>query len=327
MSVNAAWSQRVETDSAPRLDKWLVQQLPELSRNRWQQLISEGQVTVDGAVARVSVRLRQGQQIDVATLIQGPQSDFIPYQLELDVIYEDDDLAIVDKPANLVMHPAPGHPLRTLANAVAHQWPDMAASSEQDRPGIVHRLDKDTSGLVAIAKTPAAHTALQQQFKSRTISKTYLALVDGLFQTLEGVVDVPLGRHPKNRKRQAAFPPTRPGEDTAPAVRSATTRFRVRQHLQSLSFRESFPFSLVELEPLSGRTHQIRVHMAFLSHPIVGDELYGLRSPRLVLKRHFLHASRLGFVHPFRNSFMVFYSPLPLDLQDCLKKLSPFLGA
>ena len=323
MSIAAIWTQTVETNTAPRLDKWLVEKLPEESRTHWKRLISEGHVTVDGAVPRVSERLKQGQKIIVALGTQRPKSEFIPFRLDLDVVFEDEDLAIINKPANLVMHPALGHPLQTLANAIAHRWPSLSATSEQTRPGIVHRLDKDTSGLVAIAKTAASQTALQYQFKSRVISKTYVALVDGFLHTTEGVVDVPLGRHPKFRKRQAAFPQTFEGRAPGRAVRSATTNYRVRQYLQSRSPQKTHSFTLVELEPLTGRTHQIRVHMAFLAHPIVGDDTYGLRSPRLLLKRHFLHASHLGFVHPIRQTSMNFHSPLPADLQDCLKSLLP----
>ena len=322
MSAATPWTQTVEGNSAPRLDHWLVQQFPNLSRSQLQRMIANGQVTVDGAKPRASDRLRPNQQVVVSGRAQTPKTELVPYPLEIDVVYEDEDLAIVNKPADLVIHPAPGHPIQTLANAVVHWWPDLPSTLEENRPGIVHRLDKDTSGLVVIAKTSAAHLALQHQFKERYISKTYLALADGFLEPASGRIEVPLGRHPRFRQRQAAFPHMSHGESQRHGVRTAETSYQVRQYLQSRTPGKSYPFTLVELKPHTGRTHQLRVHLAYLSHPIVGDNLYGLRKQRLHLGRHFLHACHLGLVHPVRQETMNFRAPLPAVLQDCLESLS-----
>ena len=323
MPAAKTWTFTVQANSKPRLDRWLVRQLPALSRAQLQRLISEDQVTVDGAVARAAVRLKEGQQVKLTEPVQRAASRVEPYPLDIDVVYEDQDLAIVNKPADLVMHPAPGHPIRTLANAVAYRWPSLTTGLEEGRPGIVHRLDKDTSGLVVIAKSTATQFGLQHQFKTRHISKKYIALTDGFLSPLQGEVDVPLGRHPRHRQRQAAFPLDAVGGTLPHGVRSASTSFRVRKFLQSRAPQEIYPFTLVELELHTGRTHQIRVHMAYLSHPVVGDAVYGLRKPHLPLKRHFLHAYAISFVHPIRNVSVKFQAPLPIELQNCLDSLSP----
>ena len=322
MPAAKTWTFTVQANSKPRLDLWLVRHMPALSRAQLQRLISGGQVTVDGAVARAAVRLKLGQQIVVTEPEQRVASRVEPYPLEIDVVYEDKDLAMVNKPADLVMHPAPGHPIRTLANAVAYRWPNLTSGLEDGRPGIVHRLDKDTSGLVVIAKSAATQFGLQNQFKTRHISKKYIALIEGFLSPMQGVVEVPLGRHPRHRQRQAAFPQDAAERTLPRGVRSASTSFQVREFLQSRAPQEIYPFTLVELEPFTGRTHQIRVHMAYLSHPVVGDEVYGLRKPHLQLRRHFLHAYAIGFVHPIRNVLMKFQVPLPIELQNCLDSLS-----
>ncbi len=322
MSVRTPWTATVEGNSVLRLDHWLVQQFPNVSRSQWQRRITAGEVTVDGFTPRASDRLRPGQRIAVWHSIPQPRTELTPYPLELDVVYEDEDLAIVNKPAALVIHPAPGHPVQTLANAAIHRWPDLPSNLEGRRPGIVHRLDKDTSGLVIIAKSSAAHGDLQRQFKVRHIAKTYLALVEGFLAPGHGTIEASLGRHPKFRQRQAAFPQMSQDESRRRGVRTAKTHYRVRQHLQSRTPGPIYPFTLVEVKPYTGRTHQIRVHLAYLSHPVVGDTLYGLRKQRLHLNRHFLHACQLRLVHPIRREAMRFRAPLPLVLQDCLASLS-----
>ena len=193
MPAAKTWTFTVQANSKPRLDHWLVRHLPALSRAQLQRLISGGQVTVDGVVVRAAARLKRGQQIIVTEPVQRVASRVEPYPLEIDVVYEDKDLAIVNKPADLVMHPAPGHPIQTLANAVAYRWPSLPSGLEDGRPGIVHRLDKDTSGLVVIAKSTATQFGLQQQFKNRHISKKYIALIEGFLSPMQGVVEVPLG--------------------------------------------------------------------------------------------------------------------------------------
>ena len=322
MAVPAAWSGQVEAATArPRLDYWLAQRHPALSRTRIQRLIRSEQVSVDGRAARASIRLQPGQTVTLArTELPRAEEPLPSYPLALNVIYEDAALAVIDKPAGLVMHPAPGHPQRTLANAVMHRWPDLQDNPDRTRPGIVHRLDKDTSGLVVIAKTHRALHALQDQFKRRRVRKTYLTLVDGFLEPRVGVVDVPLGRHPRQRQRQAAFP----AEDGScrPGARQARSLYRVTRYLQRLAPSGTWPFSLVEVEPETGRTHQIRVHMAYLGHPVVGDATYGLRKPRLPLPRHFLHAAYLAFQHPVREQPMQFHSSLPDDLAACVRALT-----
>ncbi len=324
MSAAPVWTQTVEEDSAPRLDQWLVQRFSHLSRAQWQRMIRDGQVTVDGVVSRAAHRLRPGQQISVSARIRPARTRpaLVPWPLEMDVVYEDADLAIINKPATLVVHPAPGHAQQTLANAIVHRWPHLPATFAENRPGIVHRLDKDTSGLVAIAKSAAAHLGLQRQFKARCVAKTYVALVDGFLEPARGTIAVPLGRHPRFRQRQAAFPHASRSASGPRGVREAETRYRVRQYLRSRTPAPAHPFSLVDVEPHTGRTHQIRVHLAYLSHPVVGDALYGPRKPRLRLNRHFLHACTLGFVHPVRQVAVQFRAPLPTELQDCLAALS-----
>lgn len=322
MAAPSAWSGQVEetVPARPRLDYWLAQRHPALSRTQIQRLIRSQQVSVDGRAARASVRLQPGQTVTLART-ELPRAEPLPsYPLALDVLYEDAALAIVNKPAGLVMHPAPGHPQRTLANAVMHRWPDLQGNPDRTRPGIVHRLDKDTSGLVVIAKTHRTLHALQDQFKQRRVRKTYLTLVDGFLEPRAGAIDVPLGRHPRHRQRQAAFP----AEDGAvrPGARPARSLYRVTRYLQRLAPSGTRPFSLVEVEPETGRTHQIRVHMAYLGHPVVGDATYGLRKPRLALSRHFLHAAGLAFQHPVRGQSMQFRSSLPNDLAACVRALT-----
>jgi len=293
----------VASDAGERLDKYLAAQFADLSRAQIQALIRAGRVTVNGAAARASLRLEGGERIRVQVPVVDESAKPEPEAIPLVVLYEDEHVAVVDKPAGMVVHPAFGHVSGTLVNAVLSRWPQIADFTEPGRAGIVHRLDKETSGVILIAKTPQALESLRAQFKARTISKRYLALVEGLPQTPEGVIDAPIGRDAKRRKRMAVM---RDG-------REAITEFRVVELFAS--------FSLLEVWPKTGRTHQIRAHLAFMGHPVVGDTVYGRRRQPFTLKRHFLHAASITFAHPISGEPITVESPLPAALQNLLDKL------
>ena len=283
-----------------RLDRFLADRSPELSRSRLQQLIAEGHVTVDGQPAKPSFRLRAGQWVSV-TVPDQTRSDLEPQPIPLKVVHEDSDLLVVDKPAGLAVHPAPGHRDHTLANAVLAHCPDLEGIGGSLRPGIVHRLDKDTSGLLVVAKSERAHAQLARQFKQRRVTKSYLALVHGSIEPPEAVIEAPIGRHPRDRKRMAVVT----------TGRVAASQYRVVKRLKG--------FTLLEVRPKTGRTHQIRVHMASMGHPLAGDATYGRKRPRL--DRHFLHAHLLGFEHPSTGEYVQFTSELPGDLRVFLETL------
>lgn len=223
-------------------------------------------------------------------------------EIPLAIIYQDFDIIVVDKPPGLTVHPAPGHPRGTLVNALLAVAPDLQGIAGTLRPGIVHRLDKDTSGLMVVAKNDRAQQALQRQLKERKVKKSYLALVHGVPSPREGVIEAPIGRHPKNRKKMAVVA----------GGREAQTRYRVQEQFADR-------YSLLEVEPVTGRTHQIRVHMAAIGHPVVGDATYGRRSP--LIGRQFLHASKLAFGMPLGGREVEFESPLPPDLREALVRL------
>jgi len=290
---------RVEIEVAAggeRLDVFLAHHLEGVSRSQAQRLIEAGLVTVEGRWAKAAQVVRPGQRVVV--LIPPPEPLRLePEPIPVPVLYEDEDLLVVDKPAGVPVHPGPGHPRGTLVNALLALCPQLREVGQELRPGIVHRLDKDTSGLLVVAKTPRAHRHLVEELKARRVHKVYLALVHGVPKAEEGVVVAPIGRHPKDRKRMAVVE----------GGREAETRYRVR---------EAFPHcALLEVEPVTGRTHQIRVHMAHVGHPVVGDPVYGRRSP--LVGRQFLHAHRLGLFLP-DGRWMEFVSPLPGDLEEAL---------
>lgn len=292
-------------DAGARLDRYLASSLPGLSRTRAQALIARGAVRVDGRSARASHLVEAGQAITIATEDDGaeatPRPSIAPEPIAVPVVYEDDALIVVDKPAGLVVHPAPGHPTGTLVNALAGRLsPASGAATAADtlRPGIVHRLDKDTSGLMVVARSEAAHTALAAQMKAHRTVKRYLALVEGHMPVPEGAIEAPIGRDPRQRQRMALVSLQGGG-------REARTRFRV--------VREHRGRSLLELELETGRTHQIRVHLAAVGHPVVGDAIYG-RSQAPLPPRQFLHAAHLEFEHPITHAWLSFDAPLPPDL-------------
>jgi 23S rRNA pseudouridine1911/1915/1917 synthase len=265
-----------------------------------QKLIGQGCVLADGQKTKANQRL---DKVDTIT-IKLPPSPGRPLAepIPLTVIYEDEDVLVVDKPAGLTVHPAPGHPSHTLVNAVLAYCPGLAMSSEPIRPGIVHRLDKDTSGLVVIAKNDLAREYLAAQFKSRTVTKGYLVLVKGKLSPERGIIEAPIGRDPHNRRRMALVE----------GGKGARTQYQVRKYLDS--------YTLVEVAPLTGRTHQIRVHLSAIGYPVVGDPVYGTKSD--YLNRQFIHAYRLGFRLPSTKQYQEFASPLPVDLEEALECLT-----
>jgi 23S rRNA pseudouridine1911/1915/1917 synthase len=296
-----------------RLDQFVARALPELSRARVQRLIDEGLVTVEGRAPKASRRLSAGERVVVT--IPPPEPLILePEALPLRILYEDADLLVVDKPAGMPVHPGPGHLKGTLVNAVLAHCPDLSGIGGALRPGIVHRLDRDTSGLIIVAKNDRAHQALQRQLKERAVEKRYLALVRGDLRPDEGVIDAPIARDPRFRKRMAVVP----------GGRDAVTRWRVLGRFAGPGSGEP-RYTLVEAKPVTGRTHQIRVHFASLGHPLVGDALYGRRSA--LVARQFLHAAGLSFTHPSTGERLTFESPLPDDLREALRGLRPVEGA
>lgn len=289
-----------------RLDRALTEALPELSRMQWQRLIREGLVTVDGVRAKSSYRIVGGETL-VATLPEVVEAEIVAEDIPLDIRYEDSDLIVVNKPAGMVVHPSLGHAGGTLVNALLAHCPDLEGVGGERRPGIVHRLDKDTSGLIIAAKHDQALWQLQNQFKQRTVSKVYLALVNGSLQPPEALIDAPIGRDPRHRQRMAVV-------TTANLeARPAQTAYRTLHYYPEYTY--------VECRPRTGRKHQIRVHLAYIGFPIVGDVLYGRRKERLALRRHFLHAAELTFRRPSDGEEVHVTAELPADLANVLAGL------
>ena len=293
-----------------RLDRALTELRPDLSRTRIQAAIKAVEVTVNGKPTKPSLMLEHGQRIALSpTLGQDaareaaatPKAEAIP----LHVVFEDEHLLVVDKPAGLVTHPAPGHASGTLVNALLAHTPELEESDNPQRPGIVHRLDKDTSGLLVIAKDAPTHAALADQMRERAMVKRYLALVEGRMDPPSGVIEAPIGRDPRNRLRMALV-------SAAHGGREARTRFHTLRYVPGRTLLE------VQLE--TGRTHQIRVHLAALHHPVVGDPTYGRPQPPMP-PRQFLHAAHLEFRHPVTQRWLVFDAPLPDDLASFLARL------
>jgi 23S rRNA pseudouridine1911/1915/1917 synthase len=283
-----------------RLDKYLTQVLPKFSRAYLQKLIVQGHVLVNGQRTKANRRLNKVDRITVELppLSVRPLAE----RISLTIIYEDEDILVIDKPAGLTVHPAPGHPSHTLVNAVLAHCPSLAMSNELMRPGIVHRLDKDTSGLIVIAKNDFAREYLAAQFTSRSVTKGYLVLVKGRLSPEKGIIEAPIGRDPGSRRRMAIV-------DTG---KEASTQYQVRKYLDN--------YTLVEVTPLTGRTHQIRVHLSVIGYPVVGDAIYGTKSA--YLNRQFIHACRLGFRLPSTKQYQEFTSPLPMDLEQTLEYLA-----
>jgi 23S rRNA pseudouridine1911/1915/1917 synthase len=288
-----------------RLDRFLVAQLPHYSRSILQAWIRQGRVTIDGAVPKPSRTMEPGEQV-VVRVPPSPAETPHPEPIPLSVVYEDADLAVIDKSPGLVVHPAHGNASGTLVNAILHRWPGLTTGGDPERAGIVHRLDKDTSGLIVVAKSEVTLHHLQAQFKARDVIKGYLALLEGHLIPEQGRIEAAIGRDPRQRKRMTVLAVARGG-------REAITTYRV------LCFCDDF--TLVDAEPKTGRTHQIRVHFAHLGHPLVGDKVYGRRRQRLRCPRQFLHARRIVLTLPSSGEQVEFTSRLPDDLRCVLDGL------
>jgi 23S rRNA pseudouridine1911/1915/1917 synthase len=294
-------------EAGSRLDRWLTERLPELSRARAQALIEGDLVRVQGRARKASHRVATGEVVEVDVPAPPPE-ELLPESISLTIVYEDDAVLVVDKPAGMVVHPGAGHATGTLAAAVLAHAPTTAGVGGPRRPGVVHRLDKDTSGLLVLAKTAAAYESLTAQLAERTVTRRYRAVVHGRMTRDGGVVDAPIGRDPRDRVRMAVVP--RGG-------RRAITRWSVLERFSQ--------FSDLEVALETGRTHQIRVHMASLGHPVVGDPLYGRRAMRTSAAASFeglaLHAAALAFVHPVTQARMEFASALPPRMTTLLSQL------
>ena len=294
-----------EEMSGERLDSVLAGMMPEYSRSFIQKLFENGSITVGGDPCSEKKRKAAAGDIVEITIPQPERLEVEAEDIPLDIVYEDDELLVVDKPAGMVVHPAPGNHSGTLVNALMYHCGDALSSiNGVIRPGIVHRIDKDTSGLLMVAKTDRAHNALSAQLAEHSITRRYKAIVYSNIKEDEGTVDKPIGRDPGNRLRNAVVYTN---------SKNAVTHYRVLERFGG--------FTLVEAVLETGRTHQIRVHMAYIRHPLLGDTLYGPAKNRYGAKRQMLHAGVLGFVHPVTGEYMEFNSPLPQDFEDVLAKL------
>jgi 23S rRNA pseudouridine1911/1915/1917 synthase len=285
-----------------RLDRFLADALPDLSRSRLQQLIRDGSVHLNGAATRPAARLSAGDRVMVA--LPPPDRPYIPQPdagLPLKTLHVDEALIVVDKPPGQVVHPGAGHESDTLVNALVARYPALVERFGGRRPGIVHRLDRDTSGVLVVARTPEAAVSLRRQFKARSVEKVYLALAKGKVSPPEGLIDAPVGRDPAHRKRMAAVPDGRP----------AQTVYRMLEHAGR--------YSWLEVRPRTGRTHQVRVHLAAIGHPLAGDRVYGRSDEHI--DRVALHAWQLGFDHPVTGEWVRYLAPLPEDLGAALAEI------
>jgi 23S rRNA pseudouridine1911/1915/1917 synthase len=304
-----------EGDQDLRLDVFLSRRDPSLSRSRVQQLIQQGAVRVGSRPVRASIRVRQGETIH-CEIPPANEYDVESEDIPLSVIYEDESLLVVDKPSGMVVHPAAGHHQGTLVNAILFHSKDLSGIGGVLRPGIVHRLDKDTYGLLVVAKSDRAHQALTEQFRQRLVKKTYMALVYGDVKGDQGMIDLPVGRHPQDRKKMSTR--SRRG-------REAATRWQMKERFGVAT--------LLKVDIETGRTHQIRVHLHAIGHPVVGDSIYGdarranavkepaLRTTLKGMKRQALHAAQLSFSHPLTGEWLTFAVPLPADMGDLCRLL------
>ncbi|MCX7623715.1 MAG: RluA family pseudouridine synthase [Thermomicrobium sp.] len=292
-----------EREHGERLDKLIASRVTGMSRSFVQQLMKRGEILVNGEPCKPAQRVRYGDRLEVYLPPVEPPTDLEPEYLPVPVIYEDDDIIVFDKPPGLVTHPAPGHEHGTLVNALKAIRPDLQVQPSH-RPGIVHRLDKDTSGLLVVAKTEPARLALLEQWQSRSVVKRYTALVHGVVEPDSGTIDAPISRDPRDRTRMAVVAWGRP----------AITHFRVLERFRCAT--------LLDVTIETGRTHQIRVHCAFIGHPVVGDQQYGGQRPFCVpVPRQFLHARYLRFRHPTTGQVIELETPLPYDLRGVLDRL------
>jgi len=293
-----------ESGENQRLDLFLSEKLDGWSRAKVQRLISEGQALVDGRQRRSSYKLKISERIEVDDT--PPKTAFLtPESIPLTVIHEDEHLAVIDKSSGMVVHPGAGRQTNTLANALLYRFPEIEGLGPKEKPGIVHRLDKETSGVILVARTKKAYQELQRQFKAREVEKLYIGLVWGKMPQGEGKITWAIGRHTKHGERMSI---------KTHKPRIAETRYRVKMPLRE--------FTLLEIHPITGRTHQIRVHLAASGHPVVGDSRYGRKKVTSGCPRLFLHAHHLTVAHPSSGERVTFQSPLPLDLTQFLEKIS-----
>lgn len=291
-----------QQSAQPRLDLFLARELTQFSRSRLQQLIRDGFVSLNGARARPRERVRAGDRIRVSEPLP-EKTDNQPEAISLDILFEDDDLVVINKPSGLVVHPGAGHREHTLVNALLHHCPNLSGVGGKERPGIVHRLDKETSGCLVVAKNDETHRNLSAQFAARTVEKIYLALVAGKLRKKIGSIDAAITRHPVHRQRMTAI---------SARGRAARTDYRV--------VAESGQASLLECELHSGRTHQIRVHLQHLGHPVLGDKVYAARLAK-DFPRQMLHAWKLGFRHPRTEETKKFEAAMPEDFANAMRSL------
>ncbi|HOV05789.1 MAG TPA: RluA family pseudouridine synthase [Anaerolineaceae bacterium] len=300
----------VKDATATRLDKFLAQHLPDTSRSRLQALVKEGMVQVNGTlIQKTGFSVEAGDRVTI-TIPEPVAAGLVPETTTLDILFENKDVVVINKSAGMVVHPSPGHASGTLVHAALGNFSDLEGIGGELRPGIVHRLDKDTSGIILMAKNEHALRWLQDQFRLRKVRKIYLALVDGKPPTPSGRVEAAIARDPAHRKQMAIVPDGK--------GREAITEYR--------TLRQFPQHTLIEAHPLTGRTHQIRLHMAFLHCPIVGDVVYGRKKPSLPLERHFLHAAQLSVVLPGDEQSTLFQAPLPQELQQVLNDLISVYG-
>ena len=303
MTENPTFYNLVVDEPGTRLDMYVAKHCPELSRTHAQKLIGEGHIKVNERVVKAGLKLNTGDRISITVPPPSPTT-LVPEDIPLNILYENDDLLVVDKPAGLTVHPAPGHPNHTLVNAILSRLPSLPDTGEWQRPGIVHRLDKDTSGVMLVAKNSAAHINLSEQFKDRSVVKVYQVLVKGHLTPEDGVIEAPVGRDPRHRDRMAVV-----GESRG---REARTEYHVLEYINE--------YTLLEVRPETGRTHQIRVHLKAIGYPVVGDNVYGVKSPHLT--RQFVHAYSLGFKLPSSGEYVEFIADLPQDLKQVLKEIA-----
>ena len=295
---------QVEPEQArTRLDLFLTGEVPELTRTHIQKLIDEGRVTINGTVAKANSKLKPGEEINF--VIPEPEELKVEGEnIPLEIIFEDSDVIVINKPQGMVVHPAPGNTSGTLVNALLYHCQDLSGINGVMRPGIVHRLDKDTTGVIMVAKNDLAHLGLASQIKDREVTRRYTALVHGNIQEPGGIIDTPIGRDPQDRKKMAVV---------IKNSKQALTRYTVLER-----FKE---YTLVECKLETGRTHQIRVHLAYLGHPVVGDHKYGTRKAHFGLVGQALHAGVLGFKHPRTGEYLEFTAPLPDRMAGVVRKL------
>ncbi len=293
----------VEDGNNERLDVFITRRIRNLSRSYAQKLIKKGYITVDGASQKSNYRVKMGETVRI--FIPPPKKlEAKPERIPLDILYEDDDIIVVNKPKGMVVHPAPGNYSGTLVNALLYHCDNLSGINGKIRPGIVHRLDKDTSGVMVAAKNDSAHRKLVEQIKQRKIKRRYIALVYGCIKEEKGTINAPIGRHPVNRKKMAV---------TDKNSKHAVTHFEVLERFKD--------FTLIKVFLDTGRTHQIRVHMAYIGHPVVGDPKYSKAKNDIGLDTQALHAQVLSLYHPATGEYMEFEAPIPEEFKSVLKKL------